>query len=79
MIRSFSIALLVMLAFTTAAQSKKDIVVTIGDLKVSKEEFEANYKKNNTNTLDAKDKKTPAEYLDLFVKDLKPKNWATTL
>lgn len=67
MIRSFSIALLVMLAFTTVAQNKKEIVVTIGDQQISKEEFEANYKKNNTNTLEAKDKKTPEEYLDLFV------------
>src|SRR5690606_24713214 len=27
----------------------------------------ANYQKNNTNVLDEKDKKTPAEYLDLYV------------
>jgi len=67
MIRSFSIALLVMLALATFAQDKKDIVVTIGDLQISKAEFEANYKKNNANTQEAKDKKTPVEYLDLFV------------
>ena len=67
MIRSFSIALLVMLALATFAQDKKDIVVTIGDLQISKAEFEANYKKNNANTQEAKDKKTPGEYLDLFV------------
>lgn len=41
--------------------------MTIGDLPVTKEEFTANYQKNNTNVLDEKDKKTPAEYLDLYV------------
>jgi len=49
------------------AQKKSDIVVTIGDLKVTKDEFESNYKKNNTNILDEKDKKTPAEYMDMYV------------
>jgi peptidyl-prolyl cis-trans isomerase SurA len=67
MIRSFSIALLLLLALTSAAQNKKDIVVTIGDLQINKQEFEANYKKNNTSTLEEKDKKTPAEYLELYI------------
>ena len=47
--RSLSLALLVFLSLISAAQDKKDIVVTIGDQQISKEEFEANYKKNNTN------------------------------
>jgi peptidyl-prolyl cis-trans isomerase SurA len=67
MIRSFSIALLVFLSLSVIAQKEKDIVVTIGDLQISKEEFEANYKKNNTNILDEKDKKTPEQYLDLYI------------
>lgn len=67
MIRSFSIALLVLFSLAVAAQKQKDIVVTIGDLQINKEEFEANYKKNNTNILDEKDKKTPAQYLDLYI------------
>jgi peptidyl-prolyl cis-trans isomerase SurA len=41
--------------------------MTIGGVPVTEEEFTANYKKNNTNVLDAKDKKTPSEYLDLYV------------
>ena len=55
--------------FTTAlsAQKKDQIIMTIGNLSVTKEEFTANYQKNNTNVLDEKDKKTPAEYLDLYV------------
>ena len=68
MIRSVSIAILFLFALTVSAKKKSNIVVTIGDVQVSKEEFEANYKKNNTNILDEKDKKTPAEYLDLYIK-----------
>ncbi len=41
--------------------------MTIGNLSVTKEEFAANYQKNNTNVLDEKDKKTPAEYLELYI------------
>lgn len=40
--------------------------MTIGKYKITSEEFTANYKKNNTNVLDEKDKKTPAEYLGLY-------------
>lgn len=41
--------------------------MTIGDTPVTLEEFKANYEKNNTNVLEAKDKKTPEEYLDLYI------------
>lgn len=68
MIRLFSIALLVLFSLNLAAQKKSEIVVTIGDVPVSKEEFVANYQKNNTNILDDKDKKSPAEYLDLYIR-----------
>jgi len=66
-IRIFSIMLLVLFSLSASAQKKKDIVVTVGDKQVSKEEFIANYQKNNTNILDAKDRKTPSEYLDLYL------------
>jgi len=49
------------------AQKKSDIVVTIGDTKVTKDEFEANYKKNNTNIHDEKHKKSTAENMDKYV------------
>ncbi|HZL08906.1 MAG TPA: peptidylprolyl isomerase [Prolixibacteraceae bacterium] len=68
MIRAFFIILLALLTLTVSAQKKNEIVVTIGDIPVSKEEFEANYGKNNTNVLDEKDKKTPVEYLDLYIR-----------
>ena len=65
--RIFSVFLLAISSLYVSAQKKNDIVVTIGDVPVSKEEFEANYRKNNTNILDEKDRKTPAQYMDLYV------------
>ena len=62
----FTIVLL--LSLNLSAQKKSETVVTIGNEKVSKEEFEANYRKNNTNILNKKDIKSPKEYLDLFIK-----------
>ncbi len=55
-------------AMAVSAQEKSETVVTIGNEKIGIEEFEANYRKNNTNVLDRKDLKTPAEYLDLYIK-----------
>ncbi len=63
---AFTIVLL--LSLSLSAQKKSETVVTIGTEKVSKEEFEANYRKNNTNILDKKELKTPEEYLDLYIK-----------
>ena len=68
MIRSFSIVLFLLFTLTASAQKKSEIAVKIGDLKVIKEEFEANYRKNNTNILDKKEIKSPTEYLDLYIK-----------
>lgn len=48
------------------AQSS-EILLTIGDHKVSKDEFEHIYRKNNNNLYSKSDKKTPKEYLDLFI------------
>jgi peptidyl-prolyl cis-trans isomerase SurA len=65
--RSIGISLIIFASFTVSAQKKNEVVVKIGDQKVSKEEFIANYQKNNTNILDEKDRKTPTEYLDLYI------------
>ncbi len=67
MIREFSVVLLVIFSLTVSAQKKNNVVVTIGEVPVGREEFEANYRKNNTNILDEKDRKTPAQYMDLYV------------
>ncbi len=65
-IKSFAVSLFVFATIQVSAQKKNDIIMTIGGIPVTKEEFIASYKKNNTNIQDEKDKKTPAEYLDLF-------------
>jgi peptidyl-prolyl cis-trans isomerase SurA len=67
MIKLFSFIVFSFFALTLSAQKKDQIIMTIGDLPVTKTEFTANYQKNNTNVLDEKDKKTPAGYLDLYI------------
>lgn len=66
-IKLFCLICFAILSLNLSAQKKDKIVMTIGGVPVTQEEFTANYKKNNTNVLDAKDKKTPSEYLDLYV------------
>lgn len=61
-----SVLFLVLICLTGLAQKKKDILMYIGKTPVSKTEFIANYKKNNTNILEEKDRKTPEEYLELY-------------
>jgi len=45
----------------------KDILITIGNTEVSKGEYERIYKKNNNNLYRIEDKKSPEEYLDLYI------------
>lgn len=45
----------------------EETILTIGNTKVSKAEFERIYKKNNNNLYNESDKKSPKEYLDLFI------------
>lgn len=58
--------LLVVVTFQAAAQSS-DVLVTVGDHKISKDEFEHIYRKNNSNLYSDTDRKTPEEYLELFI------------
>ncbi|MGE5393847.1 MAG: peptidylprolyl isomerase [Candidatus Saccharibacteria bacterium] len=67
MIKLFCLICFAILTLNLSAQKKDKVVMTIGGVPVTQEEFISNYKKNNTNVLDAKDKKTPAEYLDLYI------------
>lgn len=67
MIKSLSILLFACVSLTSTAQKKDAIIMKIGDTQVTKDEFVANYQKNNTNILDENDRKTPAEYLDLYI------------
>lgn len=54
------------IAIHVFAQNEQ-ILITIGDTKVSKAEFERIYKKNNNNLYNEADKKSPQDYIDLFV------------
>ncbi len=67
MIKSFAIVLFIFFASQAIAVQKKEVVVTIGGHPISREEFEANYRKNNSNILYEKDKKTPTDYLGLYI------------
>lgn len=53
--------------FSSAAQQKDEVLVTIGGQPVGLEEFVRIYRKNNENLQNPEDKKSPQAYLDLFV------------
>ena len=55
-------------AFALTAVSQPDeTLITIGNTKISKGEFERIYQKNNNNLYNQADKKTPEDYLQMFV------------
>ncbi|NQU53388.1 MAG: peptidylprolyl isomerase [Bacteroidetes bacterium] len=61
-------SLLFICCFTLSIFAQKnEIVVTIADTKVSKAEFERIFKKNNNNLYNESDKKSPEDYLELFI------------
>jgi len=63
------VLLIIILIGSTLVSSaqKEEVLLTIGDTKISKAEFERIYKKNNQNLFNEADKKTPEEYIDLFI------------
>lgn len=67
MTRIFLLLILHFLTLSVFSQKKNEILVKIGGIPITTEEFIANYQKNNTNILDEKDKKTPEEYLQLYI------------
>jgi peptidyl-prolyl cis-trans isomerase SurA len=62
----FSIFILSVFTLTAFSQSDETLI-TIGKTKVSIGEFERIYQKNNNNLYNEAEKKTPEEYLDLFI------------
>ncbi len=62
----FSLLIACGFAISSYAQNNETLI-TIGNKKISKSEFERIYKKNNSNLYDDSDKKTPEEYVDLFI------------
>lgn len=53
-------------AFNLLAQNN-EVLLTIDDRPITKEEFEYIYRKNNNNVYSESDKKSPKDYLDLFI------------
>lgn len=65
--QAFCIFLLILTSLSVSAQKKNEIIAAVGGFPVTEKEFEASYLKNNSNVLNEKDKKTPTEYLDLYI------------
>ena len=64
--KRFSLLLLFSLIFANITYSQTDpVIMTIGDKKITKSEFEYIWNKNNTNN--SIDRKSLNEYVDLFV------------
>lgn len=59
--------LLLVFLLSLPALAQKEVLLEIGGTEITKQEFERIYKKNNNNLYDEKDKKSPQEYLDLFI------------
>jgi peptidyl-prolyl cis-trans isomerase SurA len=64
--RFTSLCILLWIALNTFAQGNR-VLVTIGNKEFLIDEFERIYKKNNQNLLEASEKKTPEQYLDMFI------------
>lgn len=67
MTRIAFILLFLFISGTSVFSQLEETLITIGNTKVSKAEFERIYKKNNTNLYNDSDKKSPSEYLELFI------------
>lgn len=66
--RIFTAAILiVLLGFSSTAQKKKEILVTIGETPVTLSDFMRIYERNNSNIQDPANKKSAAEYLQLYI------------
>ncbi|MBN1924661.1 MAG: peptidylprolyl isomerase [Prolixibacteraceae bacterium] len=58
--------LLIILSISVSAKNN-NIIVTIDGRKITKDEYEKIYQKNNTNLNDESDVKTPEEYMEMFI------------
>ncbi|HYQ55698.1 MAG TPA: peptidylprolyl isomerase [Draconibacterium sp.] len=62
----YLLVLFIVLSLQIRAQ-QSDVLLTVGHQEISKDEFEHIYRKNNTNLYSESDKKSPEEYLELFI------------
>ncbi len=65
--RVLTTLVLTTLVLTAPAQNRKDVLVTIGKNAVTLDEFTRIYERNNSNIQDPENRKTAAEYLELFI------------
>lgn len=56
-----------LLAAPAYAQKNRDVLVKIGPTEVSSDEFKRIYERNNSNIPDPAEKKSPEEYLELYI------------
>ncbi len=62
------IVYMICLIFTgQAAKNKQEVILSVGNKKFTKDEFIRIYDKNNVNLQSDSDKKSPAEYMELFI------------
>lgn len=64
---NFSALLAVLSLMATPSFAQKDVLIEIGNKKITVDEFTRVYNKNNKQLSDDSEVKTPAEYLDMFV------------
>lgn len=67
MIRNAFFVLFATVLFYQSVAQTDETLITIGDRKISKGEFERIYKKNNNNLYNPDDKKSPEDYVGMFV------------
>ncbi len=63
----FSIVLAGIFASPVFSQKKQDVLVTVGKEKIYAGDFKKIYERNNNNITDPAERKTPEEYLELYV------------
>ncbi|MGQ8335439.1 peptidylprolyl isomerase [Sunxiuqinia sp. A32] len=67
MFRSAILLLVTAISLNTYSQNKNEVVASIDGNKILMDEFVRLYQKNNQNLLNEDEKKTPLEYIDLFI------------
>ncbi len=67
MYKKILLFLILVAPFSGFCQQADEVIMTIDDRPFSKDEFVRLYRKNNLNLMDEKEKKTPEEYIDLFI------------
>lgn len=65
--RIFSSFIILFLVVFVGQAQENETLLTVGNTKISKAEFERIYKKNNNNLYNDDDKKSPEDYLELFI------------